>query len=223
MLDILGLFRKSDAQDWLATLVGPAALFSRGGQIMGGNEAFFAQHPAIAIDKLLTNLVEQALAFRISKAVRLGLILDETHGDLHIRVGPIGNLSLVRLYAAQSEAPVGDAASPPPDQSATTTQMVPSLRTGLEQLIAEAPVGIARLDRRDARVAQITEANPAFARITGGGIGARLSDLIASADAGALDRLEVGHMGAVELDLAADNGATCEAWLLADGADGAAL
>ncbi|MEN9856552.1 MAG: hypothetical protein RLZZ157_1678, partial [Pseudomonadota bacterium] len=170
MMDILGLFRKSDAQDWLATLVGPAALFSRGGQIVGGNEAFFAQYPALPIDKLLTNMVEQALAFRISKAVRLGSLLDETHADLHVRVGPIGSLSLVRLYAAAPAAKVIEAATPIPAVRAPAPDLAASLRTGLEQLIAEAPVGIARLNGKDARVAVITEANPAFGRITGGGV-----------------------------------------------------
>jgi two-component system, cell cycle sensor histidine kinase and response regulator CckA len=99
----------------------------------------------------------------------------------------------------------------------------PSLRTGLVQLIAEAPVGVARLDRRQARSAIITEANPAFMRITGATLGGQLSALIAAADMDELDRLEVGNPRAIELGFATEDGRTCEAWLLEDGDEGAAL
>jgi two-component system, cell cycle sensor histidine kinase and response regulator CckA len=223
MLSLTKLFAKADAQDWLATLVGPAALFTRGGQISAGNEAFFAAHRSGNIDALLRDMVDAGGAFRISKAVRRGLQLDETFEGLHVRVGPIGSLSLVRLYAvapAVSEAVVPQALLPSVRQIQTDAT---SLRTGLAQLIAEAPVGVARLDQRQARGATITEANPAFMRIAGAGVGAKLSSLVAAADIEALDRLEVGSSRAIELDVAIEGGGTCEAWLLEDGDNGAAL
>jgi two-component system, cell cycle sensor histidine kinase and response regulator CckA len=226
MASLLNFFTKADTQDWLATLVGPAALFSHGGQIVGGNDAFFGAYSSTKIDTLLRDLVDAAGAFRISKAVRRGLILDETFDNLHVRVGPIGSLSLVRLYPAGTVStantpPVVVAPMPPisPIQQTDTA----SLRTGLAQLIAEAPVGVARLDRRDARGAVITEANPAFVRIAGAGVGAALVSLVVSTDADDLDRLEVGGTRPVELDLDIEGGRTCEAWLLEDGDESAAL
>ena len=225
MAGLFGFFAKSDAQDWLATLVGPAALFTRGGKIAGGNEAYFETYSASSIDPLLRNLVEAAGAFRISKAVRRGLILDETIDGLHVRVSPIGEVSLVRIYSKPEVRSSALEIAVPAEANALATVVAatPSLRTGLVQLIAEAPVGVARLNSRDARTATITEANPAFVRIAGGGVGTNLAALIASADADKLDRLEVGSPRAVELDLADEDGRTCEAWLLEDGEDGAAL
>lgn len=226
MAGLMNLFAKADTQDWLATLVGPASLFTHGGQMVGANEAFFSAYKSTKIDLLLRDLVDASGAFRISKAVRRGLILDETFDDLHVQVGPIGSWSLVRLY------PIGKV-STPHTPLIMTSNIAPvvasvasdatSLRTGLAQLIAEAPVGVARLDRRDARNATITEANPAFVRIAGSGAGGELARLIASGDADDLDRLEVGSTRAVELDLLTEGGRTCEAWLLEDGEEGAAL
>ena len=111
----------------------------------------------------------------------------------------------------------------PASQGALAVQTASSLLTGLARLIAEAPVGFARLDRREARHAVIKEANPAFVRIAGAGKGAKLSDLVASAHADDLDRLEVGGQRPIELDIANSGGQTCEGWLLADENDGAAL
>jgi two-component system, cell cycle sensor histidine kinase and response regulator CckA len=226
MAGLMNLFTKADTQDWLATLVGPAGLFTHGGQIVGANEAFFAAYKSTKIDLLLRDLVDASGVFRISKAVRRGLILDETFEDLHVRVGPIGSLSLVRLYPAGKvstpHTPVMTAPTLAPAHVSLQTDTT-SLRTGLAQLIAEAPVGVARLDRRDARNGTITEANPAFVRIAGSGVGAALASLVAAGDADDLDRLEVGSTRPVELDLLTEGGRTCEAWLLEDGEEGAAL
>jgi two-component system, cell cycle sensor histidine kinase and response regulator CckA len=226
MAGLMNFFAKPDTQDWLRTLVGPAALFTRGGAIVDANAAFLENYRRTSIDPLVREHLEAGGAFRISKAVRRGLEIDETFDDLHVRVGPIGSLSLVRLYPAGQVTTLST-------HHATATVVVPSvaapqtdtasLRTGLAQLIAEAPVGVARLDRRDARAATITEANPAFVRIAGVGVGAALLGLVASANADDLDRLEVGNGSPVELDLEIEGGRTCEAWLLEDGDAGAAL
>jgi two-component system, cell cycle sensor histidine kinase and response regulator CckA len=227
MAGLMNFFAKADAQDWLATLVGPAALFTHGGQIVDANSAFFDTYRRTSIDPLVRDLVDAGAAFRISKAVRRGATLDETFERLHVRVGPIGSLSLVRLY------PAGQVSTPNTPVFAALPALTPtlaslqtdtaSLRTGLAQLIAEAPVGVARLDKREARSATITEANPAFIRIAGTGVGAALSTLVSHADLDDLDRLEVGGARAVELDLKIEGGRTCEAWLLEDGEAGAAL
>jgi two-component system, cell cycle sensor histidine kinase and response regulator CckA len=224
MANLMSFFAKADAQDWLATLVGPAALFTRHGQISAGNEAFFAAHKSGNIDALLRDLVDAGGAFRISKAVRRGATLDEAFENLHVRVGPIGALSLVRLYPpAQTLSALTPAPAPPPVVVKAPLADASSLRTGLAQLIADAPVGVARLDGRDARTATITEANPAFVSIAGAGVGAKLASLIDGTDMDDLDRLEVGSSRAVELDMAVEGGRTCEAWLLEDGEHGAAL
>jgi two-component system, cell cycle sensor histidine kinase and response regulator CckA len=227
MAGLMSFFAKADTQDWLATLVGPAGLFTHSGQLVGANEAFFEAFDRANIDALLRDRVDAGGAFRVSKAVRRGQILDETFEGLHIRVGPIGSLSLVRLY------PAGQVTTPHTPQAQLAQKAAPtlaslqtdtaSLRTGLAQLIAEAPVGVARLDKRDARTALITEANPAFVRIAGAGVGSALLSLVVSADADDLDRLEVGSARPVELDLDIEGGRTCEAWLLEDGEHGAAL
>jgi two-component system, cell cycle sensor histidine kinase and response regulator CckA len=227
MAGLMNLFAKADTQDWLTTLVGPAALFTRGGQIVEANEAFLGAYSRKSIDTLLRDLVDAGCAFRISKAVRRGQTLDETIGHLHLRVGPIGSLSLVRLYpvgqVTTANTPPLPIADPTPQSLATIKADAASLRTGLARLIAEAPVGVARLDKRDARNAAITEANPAFVTITGAGVGTSLLTLVDAANADDLDRLEVGSARPVELDLAIEGGRTCEAWLLEDGENGAAL
>jgi two-component system, cell cycle sensor histidine kinase and response regulator CckA len=225
MLGLTRFFMKADAHDWLATLVGPAALLTRGGHVTAANEAFEAIYRAGDIDALLRDLVEPGGAFRISKAVRKGVSLDETFGDLHVRVGPIGSLTLVRLYhVAQSALVVSQPRQPEPVPVVPVTQNDgTSLRTGLAQLIADAPVGVARLNQRSARGAKITEANPAFTSIAGGSVGTMLSSLVAPGHQDVLDRLEVGNSRALELDLAREGGGTCEAWLLEDGEAGAAL
>jgi two-component system, cell cycle sensor histidine kinase and response regulator CckA len=186
MVSLMKLFTKADTQDWLTTLVGPAALFSRSGQIVATNDAFTETYRRSSIDPLLSDLLDAAGAFRTSKAVRRGQVLDETFEDLHVRVGPIGSLSLVRLYRAGKVTTLG---TPHAHDTPKVAPRVASLQadatsfqTGVAQLIAEAPVGIARLDRRDARGAIITEANPAFVRIAGAGVGSTLLSRVASAD-----------------------------------------
>ena len=229
MASLMNFFAKADALDWLATFVGPAALFTHSGQIVEANDGFLRTYHRTNIDLLMRQLVDRAGAFRISKAVRRGQILDEVIESLHIRVGPIGSLSLVRLYPAEKatltpvlpQLFVTDVPTPSPTRASLKSD-ASSLRTGLAQLIADAPIGVARLDRRDARGAIITEANPAFIHITGAGVGSVLSSLIVSADADGLGRLEVGSARPVELGLQVEGGRTCEAWLLEDGDLGAA-
>jgi len=220
------MFSRSESHDWLASMDGPAALFTRSGRFVAGNPAYDDIYRPVSIDPLLMSLLDQACAFRASKAVRLGISLDETQGQIRVRVSAIGDHALVRLTAVEGPAQpqedsleaLGSASKGAPD-----VQTASSLLTGLARLIAEAPVGFARLDRRDARQAFIQEANPAFVRIAGAGKGAKLSDLVASAHADDLDRLEVGGQRPIELDIANSGGQTCEGWLLEDENDGAAL
>ncbi|MEY3233052.1 MAG: hypothetical protein RL230_323 [Pseudomonadota bacterium] len=220
------MFSRSESHDWLASMDGPAALFTRSGRFVAGNPAYDGIYRPVSIDPLLMSLLDQACAFRASKAVRRGISLDETQGQMRVRVSVIGDHALVRLTTVEGPA------QPPEDshealgsssQAGLAVQTASSLLTGLARLIAEAPVGFARLDRRDARHAIIQEANPAFVRIAGAGKGAKLSDLVASAHADDLDRLEVGGQRPIELDIANTGGQTCEGWLLEDEHDGAAL
>jgi two-component system, cell cycle sensor histidine kinase and response regulator CckA len=226
MAGLLKMFSRSESHDWLASMDGPAALFTRSGSFVAGNPAYDDIYRPVSIDPLLMSLLDQACAFRASKAVRRGISLDETQGQIRVRVSAIGDHALVRLTAVEGPAQpqedsleaLGSASKGAPD-----VQTASSLLTGLARLIAEAPVGFARLDRRDARQAIIQEANPAFVRIAGAGKGAKLSDLVASAHADDLDRLEVGGQRPIELDIANSGGQTCEGWLLEDENDGAAL
>lgn len=220
------MFSRSESHDWLASMDGPAALFTRSGRFVAGNPAYDGIYRPVSIDPLLMSLLDQACAFRASKAVRRGTSLDETQGQVRVRVSAIGDHALVRLTAVEGPAqPQEDSleALGSASQGALAVQTASSLLTGLARLIAEAPVGFARLDRREARQAIIQEANPAFVRIAGAGKGAKLSDLVASAHADDLDRLEVGGQRPIELDIANSGGQTCEGWLLEDENDGAAL
>ena len=225
MTNLMNVFGKNDSQDWLATLSEPAALFTRSGRLVDANDTFAADYKQTNIDSLLLQRVDASCAFRISKAIRRGLILNETFEGLTFQINPIGSLSLMRLSrAAQTvELPTQIEAKPAQTHPQNAQTDAVSLRTGLAQLIADAPVGVARLNGRDARTAIITEANPAFIRIAGAAIGAPLADLIAGANIDDLDQLEVGSTRAVELDLTTEGGRTCEAWLLEDGEHGAAL
>ncbi|HCP63484.1 MAG TPA: hybrid sensor histidine kinase/response regulator [Hyphomonadaceae bacterium] len=226
MAGLLKMFSRSESHDWLASTDGPAALFTRSGRFVAANSAFAALYRPVSIDPLLMSLLDQAYAFRASKAVRRGLTLDETQGDMRVRVSAIGDQALVRLTRVETtaldQATANDGATLT-SQAVLAVQTTSSLLTGLARLIAEAPVGFARLDRRDARQAVIQEANPAFIRIAGAGKGAKLADLVAPAHADDLDRLEVGGQRAIELDIANTGGQTCEGWLLEDENDGAAL
>lgn len=220
------MFSRSESHDWLASMDGPAALFTRSGRFVAGNPAYVGIYRPVSIDPLLMSLLDQACAFRASKAVRRGTSLDETQGQVRVRVSAIGDHALVRLTTVEGPAqPQEDPyeALGSASQGALAVQTASSLLTGLARLIAEAPVGFARLDRREARQAVIQEANPAFVRIAGAGKGAKLSDLVASAHADDLDRLEVGGQRPIELDIANSGGQTCEGWLLEDENDGAAL
>jgi two-component system, cell cycle sensor histidine kinase and response regulator CckA len=220
------MFSRSESHDWLASMDGPAALFTRSGRFVAGNPAYDGIYRPVSIDPLLMSLLDQACAFRASKAVRRGTSLDETQGQVRVRVSAIGDHALVRLTTVEGPAqPQEDPheALGSASQGALAVQTASSLLTGLARLIAEAPVGFARLDRREARQAVIQEANPAFVRIAGAGKGAKLSDLVASAHADDLDRLEVGGQRPIELDIANSGGQTCEGWLLEDENDGAAL
>ena len=220
------MFSRSESHDWLASMDGPAALFTRSGRFVAGNPAYDGIYRPVSIDPLLMSLLDQACAFRASKAVRRGTSLDETQGQVRVRVSAIGDHALVRLTTVEGPAqPQEDPheALGSASQGALAVQTASSLLTGLARLIAEAPVGFARLDRREARQAIIQEANPAFVRIAGAGKGAKLSDLVASAHADDLDRLEVGGQRPIELDIANSGGQTCEGWLLEDENDGAAL
>ncbi len=226
MAGLLKMFSRSESHDWLASMDGPAALFTRSGRFVAGNPAYDSMYRPVSIDPLLVSLLDQACAFRASKAVRRGLSLDETQGQMRVRVSVIGNHALVRLTTLEGQAhPPEDSheAAGSVSQTALAVQTASSLLTGLARLIAEAPVGFARLDRREARHAIIQEANPAFVRIAGAGKGAKLSDLVASAHSDDLDRLEVGGQRPIELDMANKGGQTCEGWLLEDENDGAAL
>jgi len=220
------MFSRSESHDWLASTDGPAALFTRSGRFVAANSAYDALYRPVSIDPLLMSLLDQACAFRASKAVRRGLNLDESQGQMRVRVSVIGDHALVRLTTLEGSAQPNEEAldaSGSASPAALAVQTASSLLTGLARLIAEAPVGFARLDRRDARHAIIQEANPAFVRIAGAGKGAKLADLVASAHADDLDRLEVGGQRAIELDIANTGGQTCEGWLLEDENDGAAL
>jgi two-component system cell cycle sensor histidine kinase/response regulator CckA len=226
MAGFLSLFSRSDVHDWLINVDGPAALFTRQGRFMDANPTFEALYRKVSIDPLLMSLLDPACAFRASKAVRRGDTLDETSGAMRIRVSQIGSLALVRVTEAEILA------DPQPSDLSSNAKSrkvsldpdgTSTLLTGLARLIGEAPVGFARLDRRDARNAIIQEANPAFCRITGADVGAKLSDLVVAANAEDLDRLEVGVQSAIELDLVASGGQVCEGWLLSDENDGAAL
>jgi len=226
MAGLLKMFSRSESHDWLASMDGPAALFTRSGRFVAGNPAYDDIYRPVSIDPLLMSLLDQACAFRASKAVRRGIGLDETQGRIRVRVSAIGDHALVRLTTVEGPAqPQEDAHDTlgSASQGALAVQTTSSLLTGLARLIAEAPVGFARLDRRDARHAIIQEANPAFVRIAGAGKGTQLSDLVASAHADDLDRLEVGGQRPIELDIANTGGQTCEGWLLEDENDGAAL
>lgn len=220
------MFSRSESHDWLASMDGPAALFTRSGRFIAANLAYDDLYRPVSIDILFENLIDQAFAFRALKAVRRGLSLDETQGRIRVRVSAIGDQVLVRLTAPEGQnrpQEYPQAAWSSASHGALVVQTPSSLLTGLARLIAEAPVGFARLDRRDARHAIIQEANPAFVRIAGAGKGAKLSDLVAPAHPDDLDRLEVGGQRAIELDIANSGGQTCEGWLLEDENDGAAL
>ncbi|MFN5270449.1 MAG: response regulator [Hyphomonadaceae bacterium] len=226
MAGLLKMFSRSESHDWLASTDGPAALFTRSGRFVAANSAYDALYRPVSIDPLLMSLLDQACAFRASKAVRRGLNLDESQGQMRVRVSVIGDHALVRLTTLEGSAQPNEEAldaSGSASPAALAVQTASSLLTGLARLIAEAPVGFARLDRRDARHAIIQEANPAFVRIAGAGKGAKLADLVAPAHADDLDRLEVGGQRAIELDIANTGGQTCEGWLLEDENDGAAL
>jgi two-component system, cell cycle sensor histidine kinase and response regulator CckA len=226
MAGLLKMFSRSESHDWLASMDEPAALFTRSGRFVAGNPAYDGIYRPVSIDPLLMSLLDQACAFRASKAVRRGISLDETQGQMRVRVSVIGDHALVRLTTVGGPAQpseVSHEALGSASQAALAVQTTSSLLTGLARLIAEAPVGFARLDRRDARHAIIQEANPAFVRIAGAGKGAKLSDLVASAHADDLDRLEVGGQRPIELDIANTGGQTCEGWLLEDEDDAAAL
>ncbi len=229
MVSMLGFFSKADSVDWLATFNDPSALFGRNGDLIEANAAFIETYRHSDIDQLLREHLDAGAAFRLSKAVRRSFSLSETSRGLLVKVNPIGSLSLVRLCQVRPEAQPNLSARPANGADPATLAVADlvadtdAVRTGLARLIAEAPAGIARLDTRDARMATILQANPAFVRIAGAGAGHKLVSLVSGDDIDHLDRLEVGNPRPVELDMAIQAGRACEAWLLDDGEAAATL
>ena len=89
--------------------------------------------------------------------------------------------------------------------------------------IKGAPLGLARLSKRDIKDAQIIGTNPAFERISGLKSGANIKDLIEEKDFENFSKLKIGNQAPIDFSMKNNPQTICEGWLLEDGEKGSAL
>lgn len=186
-------------------LTEPAAIAAADGRIHAANAAWRSLLGAAA--RLPKGGPSAASLFAALTAARRGETAQASirnNGAEHLAtVAPLGERRfLVRLNetpqlalpsAAAEVLQAFNTAKPPPPKV-------------LDAFAAASPFGAALLDGEDPFEATIVEANPALSAVAGGGAsGARFGDLIdAASRADAAQKLEDGHVGALEVRLAHD-------------------
>lgn len=216
----------------LSSFFEPAALLSRNGDIKFANPEWRIAHKGSNLSEVFGTKLEKDVLFRIGKSLRLNKSITEKNDDYVMQVSPLGNDNLLRLLPPNTP-PKKEISEEKPKELAPTPVIideidkineVPSIsRANLTSLIAGAPLGIARLSKRDISDAQIIGANPAFERITGLKSGASLKDLLSEQDLGQLQNLKIGRSTPVELSMKNSPKTIVEGWALEDGEKGAAL
>lgn len=216
----------------LSSFFEPTAILSRNGEIKFANPEWRISLKGSNFNEIFDENLEKDMAFRIKKAIRLNKAITENSNQYVMQVSPLGSDNLLRLLPLGTPPKKEIIEDKPQELSAAPIIIdeidqiieVPSIsRANLTSLIAGAPLGVARLSKRDIQDAQIIGANPAFERITGLKSGAWVKELLNDADSSHLAHLKIGRTTPVELTMKNNSKTIVESWALEDGEKGAAL
>ena len=226
------------AVQMLSAFNSPAAIFDRTGTLKFANPEWRTNIKGVQFESIFSESGSKECIFRLGKAVRHNKALSEKLNDSVVQVSPLGKDSLVRCLApnhelktnfdenkdTQTQTLVALEAKPLIESEISTINEVQTIsQANLASLIKGAPLGIARLSRRNIIEAQIIGTNPAFERISGILSGGDLKSLVRDEDFSSLQKLEIGQTLPIELVMRNNPSTICEAWLLEDGEKAAAL
>lgn len=215
----------------------PAAIFDRGGLLKFANPEWRASLNGNNFEEVFLSFGPKDAIFRGLKAIRASKAIVEKFDNFTVQISQLGKNTLVRALTtdiAIEEAPIELKptkeeftplnAKPIIENEISKIGEVQSISSAnLASLIKGAPLGIARLSRRNIMDAQIIGTNPAFERISGLKSGGNLHDLVNNKDIKLLEKLEIGSSTPIELVMRENANTICEAWLLEDGEKAAAL
>lgn len=214
----------------------PAAIFQKNGDLKFANPEWRISLKDGKFEKIFQNLGNADCIFRLGKAIRQARSLAEKLNQYVVQISPLGTDTLLRclpldapVQKEKEETEATEKLVPIPLENVIEREVekiaeVPALsRANLASLIAGAPIGIARLNKRNIKDAQIIGTNPAFARISGIDSGSDLKKIVSDNDLALLDKLEIGVDAPVEIAMRQNPKTICEAWALEDGENGAAL
>jgi two-component system, cell cycle sensor histidine kinase and response regulator CckA len=198
----------------LETIVGaldePAAVTSRSGRLLAANPAWIGQFGQANAVSVATQQLDDDAVFRLTKAARRGMSAAEAMASSRLSTSPLGPKTLWRVHANLTSPPSGQVAVLPTIPTKPMTTL-----SGLEGLIASAPIGIVRLSSNDLKTAQIYDVNNAFGRLaTGTAPSASFADLLLPEDIDSLPRLIAGAEEAVSLRF--KSGKAAEIWRIDD-------
>lgn len=216
----------------LSSFFEPAAIIGKNGEIKFANPEWRIAHKGNNFGDVFENSIEKDALFRIGKSFRLNRAIVEKNNEYTLQVSPLGSDNLLRLLPVNTppkkeinEEKAKELAPAPViiDEIEKINEVPNISRANLTSLIAGAPLGIARLSKRDIKDAQIIGANPAFERITGLKSGALIKELLNEQDVSQLLNLKIGRATPVELIMKNNPKTIVEGWALEDGEKGAAL
>lgn len=238
----MSIFSKSEAPkakyevQILSAFNEPAAIFLKNGELKLANPEWRISLKDGKFERIFDKLGTNDAIFRLGKALRQLRPLAEQLHDCVIQVTPIGNASLVRCLSADTppkktiaDNTESEKLAPVPLSQVADVQVeklaeIPALsRANLASLIAGAPIGIARLNKRNIKEATIIGTNPAFVRISGIDSGGEIKNLVKAADEHLLDKLQIGEDAPLEVAMRLNPKTICETWLLEDGEQGSAI
>ena len=241
-MSILSVF-KAETQDakycvqLLSAFNSPAAIFDKSGVLKFANPEWRANLFGSNFEEIFTKIGPKDAIYRALRAVRLNAPLSEKVDNYMVQISPLGKDVLVRALAPNTTP------KPSIEQNANSSDELAQIEAkpliekeiskigdvqsissaNLASLIKGAPLGIARLSRRNVLEAQIIGTNPAFERISGLKSGGNLKELVNVKDVKLLEKLEIGQSLPIELVIRNNANTICEAWLLEDGEKAAAL
>jgi len=195
----------------------PALVTTKSGRFLAANAAWVGQFGETSAAGVAAQNLDDAAVFRLTKAARRGLSANEAMASSRLSVGPLGPNSLWRIQANPDSAATSLATTMP-----TISTKPMATVTGLEGLIASAPIGIVRLSSNDLKSAQVYDVNEAFGRLViDCPPNALFADLLLPEDIDSLQRLNSGGEEAVALRF--KTGKAAEIWRIDDAESRAVL
>lgn len=221
----------------LSAFNSPAAIFDKSGILKLANPAWRALLSGNDFEEIFKEIAPKDIIYRVLKALRANTLHRETMSEHSFQISPLGKDCIIRFISNTEDAHndknitlnksdelVKLEAKPIIESEIAKIADVQSISSAnLASLIKGAPLGIARLSRRNILDAQIIGTNPAFERISGLQSGGNLQELVRKSDIKQLEKLEIGQTIPIELIMRNNPNTICEAWLLEDGEKASAL